>query len=243
MEKIEPHLIKPILDYKANPHPASADAFLKAVSPIMETGLSTYGGKDVNPMLRTRARRVLLDSVKTYDPARASFKTHALGQLRTLQRHGARQRHVLSVPEGVVLDQGHLREAEGTLRDRFSRDPSDLELADHTGLSRRRIRYVRGYRPGFAEGQIAGAGGEESEEDFSPAVAQGDPTHRLAEFLYPDLDPTDQLILEYTLGLNGAPRLPGIELSRRVGLTPGAISQRKARLDAQLRALAGTGVL
>lgn len=244
MERIEPHLIKPVMDYKANPHPASADAFLKAVSPIMETGLSTYGGKNVNPMMRTRARRVLLDSVRTYDPSRASFKTHAMNQLRTLQRYGAQQQQVLKVPEGVALDQGHLRESEAELRDRLGRDPSDQELADHAGISRRRIRYVRGYRQGIAEGQLASAGAaEDGDGGYEPAVNQADPTHLMAEFLYHDLDPVDQVILEYTVGLNGSPRLPGSVLAQRVGLTPGAISQRKARLDQRMRELADTGVL
>jgi RNA polymerase primary sigma factor len=244
MERIEPHLIKPIMDYKANPHPASADAFLKAVHPIIETGLATYGGKNVNPMMRTRARRVVLDTVKDYDPSKASYKTYAMNHLRTLQRYGARQQQVLKVPEAVALEHGHLRGAEDELRDRLGRDPSDAEIADHTGISRRRIRYVRSYRPGLAEGQLAGAGGEEGDDGgFEPAVAGPDPTHHLAEFLYPDLDPADQVILEYTLGLNGSPVLPGIELSRRLNLSPGAISQRKARIDARLQQLAATGVI
>jgi DNA-directed RNA polymerase specialized sigma subunit len=244
MDRIEPHLIKPIMDFKANPHPASADAFLKAVAPIMETGLATYGGRDVNPMMRTRARRVLLASVPSYDPSRASFKTHAMNQLRTLQRYGARQQQVIKVPEAVALDQGHLRESEAELRDRLGRDPSDLELADHAGISRGRIRYIRGYRPGLAEGQVAAAGTAEGDDGgYEPAVVQADPVRQHAEFLYHDLDPTDQVILEYTLGLNGAPVLPGNMVAARVGLSAGAVSQRKARIDQRMRELAATGVL
>jgi DNA-directed RNA polymerase specialized sigma subunit len=239
MERIEPHLIKPIMDYKSNPHPGSADALLHAVHPIIETGLSTYGGKEVNPMLRSRARRVVLDSVKTYDPTKASFKTHAMNQLRTLQRHAVRQRQVLAVPEGVVLDRGHLQEAENELRDRFGRDPSDMELADHTSMSMRRIHYIRKYSPGVAEGRIAGAGDEEDEGGFEPGVAAPDHTAHLAEFLYHDLDPVDQVIMEYSLGMRGSPLLSGGELARRVGLSPGAISQRRARIDARLQELAG----
>lgn len=243
MERIEPELVKPIMDYKANPHPAAADAFFKAVRPIIDTGVTTYGGKNANPMMRTRARRVVLDSVSKYDPNKASFKTYAMNQMRTLQRYGARQQQAISVPEGVALSAGHLREAEAELRDRLAgRDPSDAELADHTGLSRKRIAYVRSYRPGMAEGQVAQAGSAEGGESFEPAVEQADPTTRLAEFLYPDLDPHDQVILEYTLGLNGSPRLPGNVLAQRVGLSPGAISQRKARLDARLQALRETGI-
>jgi hypothetical protein len=242
MERIEPELVKPIMDYKANPHPGSADALLKATRPIVDLGVSTYAGKNANPMLHSKARRIVLDSVAGYDPTRASFKTHAMNQLRTLQRHGLKQQQVLAVPEAVALDQGHLHQAEGELADRLGRDPSDLELADHTGLSRRRIRAVRQYRPGLAEGQLAAAGDEEG-DPYEPGVVGPDPTRHLAEFLYHDLDPVDQVILEYTMGLNGAPRLPGNVLAQRVRLSPGAVSQRKARIEAQLRELADTGIL
>jgi hypothetical protein len=38
MDRIEPHLLKPIMDYKSNPHPASADAVLKASTPSWRPG-------------------------------------------------------------------------------------------------------------------------------------------------------------------------------------------------------------
>jgi hypothetical protein len=238
VSKLEPHLERPLTAYRANPHPASADAFLAAARPIVDAGVTTYGGGDANPMLASRARRIVLDSARSYDAARgASFKTHAMNQLRGLQRYGARQRQVLSVPEAVALDQGHLRAATEELRDRLGREPSDQEIGDHTGLSSRRRRYVAAYRPGLAEGQVASAGDEEGDDAYEPAVDRpGDP-RLLAEFLYPDLDPIDQVILEHSMGLRGRMPIPGHVLARKVGLSPGAVSQRKARLDARLRRL------
>jgi DNA-directed RNA polymerase specialized sigma subunit len=241
---IESHLVKPLMDYKANPHPASADALLKAVTPIIDRGVATFGRGDANPMMRSRARRIVLDSARGYDPMRASFETHAMNNLRALQRYGAAQRRVLSVPEAVTLDAQHVREGETHLRDVLGRHPSDAELSDHLHVSRRRIAHVRGYRPGLAEGQVESAGVEGAgEDDFAPAVVQEDPSRRIAEFLYADLDPVDQLILEHRIGLNGRPRLPGNMIAAKAGISPGAVSQRLARISARMDALAGTGVV
>ncbi len=64
-----------------------------------------------------------------------------------------------------------------------------------------------------------------------------------AQFLYHDLDPYDQVILEYGLGLNGSPKLPAAQIARRLKLSPGAVSQRASRIQQQLDELEDAAVL
>ena len=52
--------------------------------------------------------------------------------------------------------------------------------------------------------------------------------------VYYDLDDTNQSIMEYTLGLHGAPVLENREIANRLGITAGAVSQRKAKIQAML---------
>lgn len=230
--RLEPEFEPAFRSWKGNPTPERASDFLRTIDPIVEQGLSVYGGRNANPMMRSRARRIALDAAGKYDPTRASLKTHLMTHFQGLRRYGARQAQVLSVPEAVALDQQHLMEAEAQVRDVHGRDPSDAELADHTGLSRKRIRYIREYRQPLAEGQIAAAGSsEEGDGGWEPAVAGPDPVHARARLIYDDLNPVDQVILEYRLGLNGSPVLQPSEVARRLRLSPGAVSQRTARLQ------------
>jgi hypothetical protein len=62
------------------------------------------------------------------------------------------------------------------------------------------------------------------------------------EFVYHDLDPIDQVILEHSLGLHGKQVLPNQDIARKLKLSPGAISQRKVRIQDQLNALPQTGM-
>jgi hypothetical protein len=233
--------------WKADPTPAKSDDFLKSIDPIVQEGLNVYGGRNANPMMRSRARRIALDAAGKYDPAKASLKTHLMAHLQGLRRYGAQQNQVIKVPEAVALDQQHLGEAEAELGDRLGRDPSDMELADHTGLSRRRIAHIRGYRPAVPEGRLASLADEDEEGGagggFEPAVEGPDRSALRAQFLYHDLDPHDQVILEYGMGLNGAPRLPAAAIARRLKLSPGAVSQRAARIQRMLDEFEDTNVL
>jgi DNA-directed RNA polymerase specialized sigma subunit len=236
--RLEPKFAPAFHAWSANPNPTSSDAFLKAVDPVIQEGLNVYGGRSANPMMRSRARRIALQAAGRYDPSKASLKTHLMAHLQGLRRYGAQQNQVIHVPEAVALDQHHLNEAEAELSDRLGRDPSDLELADHTGLSRRRIAHIRGYRSPVSEGRLALLADEDEEGGagggFEPAVEGPDRTKLRAEFLYHDLDPHDQVILEYGMGLNGATKLPASQIARRLKLSPGAVSQRAARIQQML---------
>jgi hypothetical protein len=233
--------------WKADPSPVKSDDFLKTIDPIVQEGMNVYGGRASNPMMRSRARRIALDAASRYDPSKASLKTHLMAHLQGLRRYGAQQNQVIHVPEAVALDQHHLHEAEAELGDRLGRDPSDLELADLTGLSRRRIAHVRGYQPGVPEGRLA-ALSDEGEEGgtgggYEPAVEGPDRSLLRAQFLYHDLDPHDQVILEYGMGLNGSPRLPAAQIARRLRLSPGAVSQRASRIQRLLDEFEDSNVL
>jgi DNA-directed RNA polymerase specialized sigma subunit len=233
--------------WKADPSPAQADSFLKSIDPIVQEGMNVYGGRAANPMMRSRARRIALDAASKYDPTRASLKTHLMAHLQGLRRYGAEQNRVIHVPEAVALDQHHLNEAEAELSDQLGRDPSDLELADHTGLSRRRIAHIRSYRAAVPEGRLASLADQDEEGGagggFEPAVEGPDRSVLRAQFLYHDLDPHDQVILEYGMGLNGAPKLPAAQIARRLRLSPGAVSQRAARIQQMLDEFEDANVL
>ena len=143
------------------------------------------------------ARAVDGPNACTYDATKGTLRTHLLSQLRGLQRIGARQQQVISVPERVSLDRQRLITAETELRDRFGRDPSDAEIADYTGLSLKRLAHVRQGRPPVAQGTITDSGNPDA---FTPAsrIPGQDPGYAAwIEFVYGDLDPINQAIMDY----------------------------------------------
>ena len=221
--------------WRADPSPQKAQTLLQATKPIIDSAVRSYGGTNPSPTLNSRAKLLALDAFTRYDPMRAKLRTHMMVHLQGLRRHAAREQQVIPLPERVGLDLFRLNQYENELRDKFNRDPSDMELSQHSGLSLKRIGYIRQAKPSYAEGTIAASTlGDDDQGGFSPAVlGVGDSGH-WNEFVYHDLDPSDQVIMEHTLGMHGKRVLPKQEIARRLGISPGAVSQRAARIQEKL---------
>jgi DNA-directed RNA polymerase specialized sigma subunit len=232
--KLEPEYESAFTAWKQKATPQTRSELLRQVDPVIQTGIKSYGGPSRgSPNLRSQARRLALTSFDSYDPAKGSLKTHLLSNLRRLQRTGAQEAQVISLPERVALDKKHLDETENELRYKLGRDPSDMELADYTGLSLKRVGYVRQAKPVASASQI-----EAASEDASMPASEIPGIDQMAgaweNFVYYDLDPMDQAIFDMTLGRHGRNKMSTTEIARRLGLTPGAISQRAAKIQQKL---------
>lgn len=229
---LEKEFSDPFNSWKAEPSPENSSKLLKAVNPVLTAAIRTYGTQG-SPTLHTRAKILALDAMKRYDPSQAKLRTHLMFQLQGLRRHTAQEQQILSVPEQVGLDINHLRESQNVLSDKLGRDPSDMELADHTGLSIRRLKYIRKYKPSYSESSFHRAT-DDGTDLYSPAVGgRDDPTH-WQEFVYHDLEPKDQLILEHSIGLFGKPVLSNQAIAKKLRISPGAVSQRRVRIQQKL---------
>lgn len=216
--------------WKRNPDPSNAGKLLRAVGPEIDKGITAHVGAP-NPLIKSRARMLALRAIRSYDPSQARLGTHIVNQLQGLKRVSRQQSQILPIPERVSLDANHLDRVRNDLSDRLGREPSLTELADETGLSVKRIRYVQKFRHPVAEGTLAHASvSEEGSGMLAPAV-ESEPTDAWLDLVYGDLEPKNQKIMEWTLGMYGQPVLPNQEIARRLGISSGAVSQRKARIQ------------
>jgi DNA-directed RNA polymerase specialized sigma subunit len=229
---LEPEFAPHYDAWQKQPTPEHTDNLLKAVHPVLTSAMRTYGVVG-SPTLQTRAKLMALDAMKRYDPTKSKLRTHLMFQLQGLRRAAAKETQILSVPEQVALDLNNLRGSENRLRDQLGRDPADSELADHTGLSIKRLKYIRGMRQSYSQGSFQRPT-EEGEDIYQPAVQNKGNVEHWHDFVYYDLSPVDQVIMEHTLGMHNKPVLQNAEIARKLGISPGAVSQRKARIQSKL---------
>lgn len=238
---VEPELEESYFRWQQQPVERHATGLLKAVQPVISQEVARFGG---GPTLTGKAKLLVLDSLPRYNYESGPLTPFLRKQLHGLARLSAKENQILSVPERVAMGRTQLTEAENYLRDQLGRDPADIEVADHLGLSVKRIAYLRQYKPGFSQGQLANRASED-DDMYDPAVAMDQSRIKaITGMVYDGLDdPIDRAVMEYALGLNGAPRLSVQETARRLNRSPGAISQRAAKLHAQLEQLEQAGVL
>ena len=219
--------------WKAEDSPVTRSALLKSVQPVVDRAVYSYAGTNASPRIKSQAKLMALEAFGTYDANKGNMRTHLLSQLRRLQRYSGQENQMISIPERITLDRRHLRNAEESLRDDLGRDPSDMEVANSTGLSLKRIEHIRKANSGLNSGSIVDAEGE----TYSPASSipgDSDVDKAWKQMVYYDLHETDQAIMDYTLGMHGAPKLETSAIAQRMGISPGAVSQRKNKIQSML---------
>ena len=219
--------------WKDKQTPEDMGNLLEAAEPTIQSALRSYAGG--NQALHSRARYLATGAFKTYDPKKGTkLGTHLMTQLQPLTRHAREFERTTRIPERVVIDLYRLRQEEKKFRDTMGRDPADKELADHTGISMRRLSRLRK----FGRSDIPESNLTETEEGdqavMYPGVSRLDPSMIWMEYVHHDLAPVDQKILEWKTGYNGVQILPNNEIAKRLNVTPGAVSQRSARIAQKL---------
>lgn len=222
--------------WRTNKNPDTNTQLINSVRPIIDTAVHSYAGANANPTLKSKAKLMALKAMETFDPERGNVKTHLLSQLQGLRRLSAQAQNIISIPEQVGLDYQKMNEAENNLRDDLGRDPTDEELADYTGLSTRRLRKIRAFNQPVASGSTAQ---ETSDDMFSEEISSRIPGRQNSakaweNFVYEDLNPTDKIIMNSLLGRNGKKRMSTQEIAARLNITPGAVSQRAAKIQSML---------
>jgi DNA-directed RNA polymerase sigma subunit (sigma70/sigma32) len=232
--KIEDDFREPYVAWQQARSPETAGALLRAVNPVLDSAVQAFAPAG-GPVVRSHAKRLALEAFDRYDPARGRLKPHLMSHLQGLQRIAGRMNAPIRLPERVAIDRLRLEDAERELSDELGRPPSDGELAARAGLTLKRLAGVRKARLAVAPEAFDSVSGEDGEEAGSdPAVTKLGPDPGQAqwvEFVYDSLAPTDQYVMERLLGLHGHRPASPAALARELRVTPGALSQRTARIQ------------
>jgi len=216
--------------WKLDQTPAGNVNALKALQPVIEGAIKTHVGTS-SPNLVSRGRQLTLQGLRSYNPQQGQVRTHLYNQLLGLKRINRQQTNILKVPERISLDRYYLEQASKEMESELGREPSDKELSDRVNLSLDRIARVRQYKPAVAEGTLENISSQIFGGTETPGQTKLPIWHQI---VYEDLPPVDQRIMEYGLGLHGRRALSNEEIAKKLKVTPGYISQRKARIQKML---------
>lgn len=230
--KLEPEYADAFASWQKTPGPEQNTAVLKAVDPIIQGAIRTHIGQS-NPLLYSRARRLTLDGLRSYDPKRGRLQTHLYNHLQGLKRIHGQHLQVLAVPERQAIARYQLDRLEDSLRNELGRDPTDAELSEHGNIPPARLHKLRQMSgPAVAEGTMEGVSGDVYGGVQTPHERPGMPLWH--QVVYDSLDPYHKKVMEHGLGLHGRQTLANHEIAAKLQRSPGAISQAKLRIQKML---------
>lgn len=216
--------------WKSEPNPDNGAKLLQSLEPTMSKAVQTYAGSQ-SPVLMGKARSLLVDSLPRYD-GRSSLNTFTYQQLKPLQRWAAKHRAPAKVPTTFAQQHNFLITKQNELENELGRGVSVGELADYSGIPLERIEKISKV-PMAAVGERPANTDEGAYAEASDAAVERDNDLWL-KTVYHGLNPTNQFIMEHSVGLYGSSKLSNSEIAKRLQMTPSAISQRKNKIQQML---------
>ncbi len=225
---------KQFTDYKKTNHPDQLHPLIKSLQPTIDHALNAYA-PDASPIVKDRARLLAVKAVKGYSPTHgANLQTHVYRQLQELQRIGPKLNDPLPMPERLRRERGMLLKTIDSARNELGREPSDEEVSERIGLPPAKITKIRGLMRSGVPSSVLEELGDEDEEAPDMVAHQRAPEEDWLDAVYHDLTEPDRLILQHRTGYRGAPVFPSGKIAQMLGISPAAVSQRAARIQARL---------
>lgn len=205
-------------------------ALVKGLKPSIDKAIYRHVGAP-DAVLRGQAKKLVAAAMPKYDPNLASLETFVSQQTRPLIRYQSRRKRVVKTPDELQMQATTVGNAYRAFEAENGRSPSNHELADATGINLKRLKKIREFDQQVMAGStLTGAEGESQLGDggvYDDATA----SMSFVNLIRDDLPPIDQAIMEHTLGLDGAEVLSNTALAKKLNLSPGAVSQRKAKIQ------------
>lgn len=223
--RLEPEYADAFSAWRARPDQTTTATLLRTIRPAIEKAVVAHLGT-TDPVSMSRARQMALQALPRYDARSSKLQTFLINQLQALRRYGRQRQQGVRVPERTFYLQQTLQDKARELEARMGRTPSMHELAQFAKVPLKRVISVMSLGLPTAEGVFTGEDGT----PYLPETEQ-DSQRIWLDYVYADLNPIDQKIMEWSLGMYGQPRLSNQEIARRLNRTPGAISQRKAAIQ------------
>lgn len=209
---------------------------VEAFMPTVNAEIMQYSGP--KELLRSRGRYLVTQAIKSFNPmGNAKLNSWVVTNLRQLSRYGKRLRPIRS-SEAMIRNAAELASVEKRLEDDLGRKPTDDELVDETGWSKKTIADIK--KSSIAT--VNGAMFEDDDEDegtmYDPGTVRPDSLSYAAEAVYMGLDDKDKAIFDGKTGMHGKEQVSGTSLADMLKLTPAAISQRSSSIGASIAEMA-----
>ena len=221
--------------WQKDPSPQLTQRVLGLIKPTIQSALHTYvPGQEAD--YRIKATGYALNSLKNYNSAKkVSPNTYIFSQLRRLSRIKRQRQNIVHIPQSQIYQQAQVNKALQQFQDMYDRQPTDQQLADKLHVSKAKLaKMLQGNKRSVIPDSSA-INPITGQSTFSQnAITQKD----YFDYVYRSVSPQDKLIMQYTSGF-GKPVLSNNQIAAKLKLSPGAVSQHKARLQAMLAQVRG----
>lgn len=211
--------------WQKTPTPEDTAILLQKMKPTINSAMTSYApghSKD----LAVKAANLTLSALRSYKPDKGTDPTtYVFHNLKRLNRFANRRSNIIPISEQASMEYRYLQEVRNQFIDTFDREPSDLELADRTGYSLKKVNKI------LDGNKVTSETSTLNPENNNSTVFNSDITDKdFFEYVYRSVSPIDQKIMEWSTGAHGQKELSNKEIAKKLHITPAAVSQRRTKI-------------
>lgn len=212
--------------------PENMAGLVSAFMPTINSEIQQYSGSKT--LLRARAKAYVVDAIRSFDPtSNTKLNTWVITNLKQLSRYGKRLRPIRA-SENTIRNVAEYRRVYAELEDTLGRKPTDDELQDNTGWSKKELDKLRAAAVTTINSNATDARADTEAGPEDPAISGMNNTPFAMDATYMSLNDRDKDIYDYRLGAHGKTQLSGKEIADKLGVTPAYISQRSSNIGSIL---------
>lgn len=225
--------------WKSKPNATTTRALLKRFDSDMSKLVNRYsaGAKKVNQTgLRMDMKRNLMKAFQTWDPERASLRTHANNLMKRSQRYVNKFQNMAFIPEEKRALITPVKKAREMLHQQQGKEPSRDAIANYLNQNPTMVpKRVRGYMSGTLVKTVD----DYQIKDVPGAAFETEPTRRglsfeqeQASLLHTALTPQENQVYDYLVGRRGKPKITRTgEIANRLGIGAPQVSRIRKKIE------------
>jgi DNA-directed RNA polymerase specialized sigma subunit len=215
--------------WKSSPTPEALSGVINAYTGLLHSELPKYTSGNLPPdTIKGLGKKIIKDSLQTYDPKKGSLANHIVVNLQKLHRINYETSSFFRMSEEMQRGTSLYRSTKNDLQQRLLREPSREEMSEALGWTPAKVGRMD--KMLMKESLTENLG-------YSPAyVNMDDPK---IDYLYHDLSPEDKIVFQYKTGYRGAPILKLKDIAKRLNMSIPAVSVRAANIAKTLNKLYG----
>jgi hypothetical protein len=223
--------------WTADPTESTLEPLMKEFERDVEYKVSEFDKAPIpNAAVRSKSRQLVLKGIQTYKPeAPANLRTWVNWQLKKVRSFALQNQNFGRIPEGRGLQIGDFKEVKADLTERLGHPPDAAMLAESLQQFNPKYNWslaeVTRMENELRADRVASMS---LEADTLPALFESEERDVL-RYIYYDLSPQEKLVYEYTLGVNGKPRLPAKDIATKIGVSGPKVSRLRASIDKKMK--------
>lgn len=209
--------------WKKDKTPSNAADLVNQLLPLVKSDIQRHSRNIPYAIAEAHAKDLILQAAENYNPnSGASLSTFVKSYMVKLNQRSAAWRTPMKIPEHRSYKYNNFKQSFEHLAENLNREPTVAELADHLKWSQAEVqRFLKEIRGEFTEDRpfISTYNPKQSSEE------------EMIDFIYHDLTSREKLLLEYTTGYGGKPKLSNPEIMKRMNINQNQLSYERRKLS------------